>query len=75
MTPTLQRDIGFNTTFILQGILQSDQTPFSLMLKKYVAEDKAVRIGIDDTNGYTGSTAYFNTSAGTLSLAIGKEYQ
>lgn len=78
---TFQKDIGFNTTFILQGILQSDQTPFSLMLKKYVAEDKAIRIGIDfsfnldDTNGYPGSAAYFNTSAGTLSLAIGKEYQ
>ena len=76
-----QRDIGFNTTFILQGVLQSDQTPFSLMLKKYVAENKAIRIGVDlffnldDTDGYAGSTTYFNTSVGSLSIAIGKEYQ
>lgn len=78
---TYKKDIGFNTTFILQGVLQSDQTPFSLMLKKYIAENKAIRIGVDlffdldDTDSNAGSTAYFNTSAGTLSLAIGKEYQ
>lgn len=77
----LKRDVGFNTTFIVQGILQSDQTPFSLMFKKYVAENKAIRIGVDlffnldDTDGYPGSTTYFNASAGSFAIAIGKEYQ
>lgn len=77
---TYHKDIGFNTTFILQGVLQSDQTPFSLMFKKYVAENKAIRIGVDlylnvdDTNGY-GSSSYFSTSVGSFAIAIGKEYQ
>jgi len=78
---TYTRDIGFNTTFILQGILQSGQTPFSLMFKKYTAENKAIRIGadvffnLDDTNANSGSTYYFNNSAASVYLAIGKEFQ
>jgi hypothetical protein len=76
-----KRDVGFNTTFIVQGILQSDQTPFSLMFKKYVAENKAIRIGLaaffnlDNTHAFSGSTSYYNTSVGSLYLTIGKEYQ
>lgn len=78
---TFRRDIGFNTTFILQGILQSGQTPFSLMFKKYTAENRAIRIGadvffnLDNTDAYVGSTYYFNTSAASLYLTIGKEFQ
>ena len=78
---SLQHDIGFNTIFILQGIFQSNQTPFSLMYKKYISEKQAIRFGIDaffnldNTSTFPGSSTYFNSSAASLSIAIGKEFQ
>lgn len=30
---TYSKDIGFNTTFLFQGILNSGETPFSIMFK------------------------------------------
>lgn len=76
-----QRDIGFNTTFILQGIFQSNQTPFSLMFKQYTSEHQAIRIGVDGlfnlnkTDANTSSSSYSNTSYASFSLALGKEFQ
>jgi hypothetical protein len=45
--PAYSRDIGFNTTFIFEGIFNSETTSFTLMYKKYVFESKSNRFGID----------------------------
>jgi hypothetical protein len=73
------RDIGFNTNFIFRGIFETDQTPFSLMYKKYQSDDKAVRLGLSvsaqlsNTSGDAGN--YNNTSSIGLSFSWGKEFQ
>ena len=36
-----KRDLGFNTSIILDNIFESSQTPFSLMNKKYTADNKS----------------------------------
>lgn len=78
---SFQKDIGFNTTFILQGIFQPNQTPFSLMFKKYTSENQAIRFGIDaffnlnNSDANTGSSSYSNSSSASLSFAVGKEFQ
>lgn len=75
------RDIGFNTTFLLQGVFQSSQVPFSLMFKKYTADNRALRLGLDvymnlnRVDAYSGSSNYNDASTANISLAIGKEYQ
>ena len=66
--PSFQKDIGFNTTFILQGIFNSGQTPFSLMYKKYTAENRAIRFGanvnlnLNDNSATAYSSSYYNSS-------------
>jgi hypothetical protein len=79
--PSFQRDIGFNTTFIIQGVLQSNQTPFSLMYKEYTAENKAIRLGMDvyfninKTDSKTSTSSFSDASSGYMALVIGKEFQ
>lgn len=78
--PSYSRDIGFNTTFIFEGIFNSGSTPFTLMYKKYVSENKANRFGMDlsfalnDTDSQ-GSLSYGETSHATLRLNFGREIQ
>ncbi len=76
------RDIGFNTTFILQGIFQSNQTPFSLMYKKYTSPTKAIRLGASFSFNFTKSDVnenflnnFTDNSHASLTLTIGKEFQ
>lgn len=74
------RDIGFNTNFILSGIFESDQTPFSVMYKKYTSQNKATRLGLSISaqfNNTSGdiATNYNNTSATDLSFSWGVELQ
>ncbi len=76
----LTKDIGFNTTFIFQGILNSGATPFSLMYKKYTSENTANRIGlnlsfnVNEVNGGLNANYNENTYA-NLELSLGKERQ
>ncbi|MEO5600674.1 MAG: hypothetical protein ABIR06_07090 [Cyclobacteriaceae bacterium] len=37
-SPSLARDIGFNTTFIFEGIFNPTATPFSLFIKIYLGK-------------------------------------
>lgn len=78
---TYKNDIGFNTTFALQGIFISSRTPFSLMYKKYVSEKKAWRIGLDTyvninkTDSKTSSSSFTDYSYGYIGLVTGMEKQ
>ena len=53
---TFKHDIGFNTYFVLRGIIESEVTPFSLMYKKYSSETRATRFGIDLSLGITNNS-------------------
>ena len=74
------RDIGFNTTFILEGLLNAEESPFSIMYKKYVTQNKANRFGIDvsvnisETDG-SATGAYSENSHLSIRLNIGREVQ
>ncbi len=76
-----RHDLGFNTTFILQGIFNSSETPFSLMYKTYKKEGKATRYGLevsfnlDDNKPENNSSYYTNTSSGSFDFVFGKENQ
>jgi hypothetical protein len=76
-----KNDIGFNTTFVFQGIFQSDQTPFSLMYKKYKAEHKAWRFGFDTyfninkTDTKTSTSTFDDYSSGNFAAVAGLELQ
>ncbi|HEX8041168.1 MAG TPA: hypothetical protein VF490_18600 [Chryseosolibacter sp.] len=78
--PVLTKDIGFNTAFIFQGILNSGSTPFSLMYKKYTAENAANRFGLNisfnmnDVSGHLNANYDENTDA-DIELSLGKERQ
>jgi hypothetical protein len=78
--PSYSQDIGFNTAFIFEGIFNSETTPFTLMYKKYVSENKANRFGIDLSMSMNnaesqGSSSYSETSYASLRLNIGREIQ
>lgn len=76
-----QNDIGFNTTFVFQGIFQSDQTPFSLLYKRYRAEHKAWRFGVDTylnlnkTDSKTSTSSFDDFSSANISMVAGMELQ
>lgn len=78
---TYKNDIGFNTTFALQGVFTSEQTPFSLMYKNYKAENKAWRLGIDTyvdlnkTDSKTSTSNFIDNSSGYIGLVAGMERQ
>ena len=77
---TYKNDIGFNTTFALQSFISS-RTPFSLMYKKYIAERKAWRLGVDTrvyinkTDSKTSTSTFSDYSPAYLGLVIGMEKQ
>ena len=76
-----KNDIGFNTTFALQGVVDAGQTPFSLMYKKYRTQDIAWRLGIDtyvsisNTDSKTSTSSFVENSAGYVGTVIGMERQ
>jgi hypothetical protein len=76
-----QNDIGFNTTFALQGVFNSNQTPFSLMYKRYKAEKKALRLGMDTyvninkTDSKTSTSSFTDYSSGYVGMVAGMELQ
>lgn len=74
------KDIGFNTNFLLNGIINSSGSPFDLMLKKQKTSNKALRYGIQlyadiTTNTYQASYYYQERDYYSFSLSIGKEKQ
>jgi hypothetical protein len=73
-------DIGFNTSFLLNGVLNSSGSPFDLMLKKQKSSHQANRFGIElytdiSTNVYGGSGFYYQNDNYSLSISFGKEKQ
>lgn len=81
-TQSFDHDFGFNTNFIFQGLFQSQQAPFSIMYKKYSAENKAMRLGVDlsffsNNNDVQGSanTSFTNSYNGDINLTVGFERQ
>jgi len=76
-----RKDLGFNTSFILNGVFQLQSTPFSIMYKMYGAENKALRLGLDaniqssKSDGEVINGSYTNSSSVVISLSVGKEFQ
>jgi hypothetical protein len=75
-------DIGFNTTFLLQSVFNSDGTPFSLMYKKYISDNTALRFGLNAfanlnslPNENSPSQSYSRSATANISLSFGKEFQ
>lgn len=72
------RDIGFNTTFIFQNLLNAGPSDFSFMYKVYKDQAHAMRFGADfsfyiiDEDG-TSTNYYQNYSSGSISIVVGKE--
>ncbi|MEQ1587027.1 MAG: hypothetical protein ABL895_14165 [Cyclobacteriaceae bacterium] len=74
------KDIGFNTNFLLNEIINSSGSPFDLMLKKQKTSNTALRYGIElfadvATNTYQASNYYQQRDYYSFSLSIGKEKQ
>ncbi len=73
-------DVGFNTTFLLNGVLNSGQTPFTLMYKKYKDDNNPLRLGIrlsmnlTDVNENTSSNYNYSSDV-YFSAVVGKEFQ
>jgi len=74
------KDIGFNTSFLLNGVLNASGSPFDIMLKKQKSSHHANRYGIElytdiSTNVYGGSSVYYQNDNYSLSISFGKEKQ
>lgn len=74
------KDIGFNTNFLLNGIINSSGSPFDLMLKKQKTSNQAIRYGIQlytdiTTYTYQASNYYQQRDYYSFSFSIGKEKQ
>ncbi len=74
------KDIGFNTNFILNGIINSSGSPFDIMFKKQKTSNTAIRYGTDiyanlTTNTNNGSSSYYQYNNYSLSISVGKEKQ
>ena len=76
-----KHDVGFNTTFLFDGIFNSGSGPFTLMYKKYKPENKAIRLGlttsfnINSNKDNISTSNYSNSSSADIYLTIGKEFQ
>jgi hypothetical protein len=74
------RDIGFNTSIILSGLVNSSGSPFDLMVKKQKNSNTANRFGISlfadiATNTFIGTSSYNQNDNYSLSITVGKEKQ
>jgi hypothetical protein len=78
--PMYKQDLGFNTNFIFDGIFRSEQTPFTVMYKKYSSQNQALRLGVQlnfssERNDAEPTNVNPNYSSIDLQFAIGKEFQ
>jgi hypothetical protein len=73
-----KKHFGFNTNIVFNNIFQSGATPFTLLYKKQVKENQALRLGasvnlnIDD--GKRNNGVQINNSV-SIQLTLGKEFQ
>ncbi len=77
---TYSKDIGFNTSILLSGILSSYASPFDIMLKQQKTSNTAIRYGcklfVDvNTNTYQSSNSYYQNENYFISISVGKERQ
>lgn len=73
-------DVGFNTTFLLNGVFNSGQAPFSLMYKNYKDNNNPIRLGVQLYINLSdvienASSNYTNSSDASFSAVVGKEFQ
>jgi hypothetical protein len=81
--PDFKHDIGINTFIVLNGILETSQTPFSLMYKTYNAQNRATRLGVDLSINLYNSKREQTMNAktdqrqdyATISFVVGREFQ
>src|SRR5688572_9721055 len=79
---TYQHDFGFNTLFLINQF-QSRSTPFTILYKKSLRANKAMRLGLnaamsisDPDANIQGTNAVYNRSSNyNIGLYIGKEFQ
>jgi hypothetical protein len=74
------KDIGFNTSIILNGLLNSASGPFDVMLKKQKNSNTAIRFGASlnlniATDAYNGINYYYQNDYYSISVSLGKEKQ
>lgn len=75
-----RNDVGFNTSILVNGIINSNQGPFDFMYKRQKSSNTALRVGASvfgsvNTDFYSTSTNYTNTENWAFNLSIGKEKQ
>lgn len=74
-----KNDIGFNTTFLLNGIISSNSSPFDLMYKIQKSSNQAIRLGasvnINTQMSHSSSSYYQTTDYYDFQATIGKEWQ
>lgn len=77
----LKNDIGFNTTTIFSGLLNSGSGPFNLMYKRQTGENTALRYGLsfsaslNSGNNNSGTQPYTIPYAYLFMPSVGKEWQ
>lgn len=75
-----KHDIGFNTTFLLNGIVSASTSPFDLMYKIQKSSSQAIRLGASVyvntfTNTYSSISNYQISKNYDFQATFGKEWQ
>lgn len=75
-----RHDIGFNTSILVNGIINSNQGPFDFMYKVQKSSNTALRLGASiygsvGTDYYSSSSNYQKRENWAFNLSIGKEKQ
>jgi hypothetical protein len=73
-------DVGFNTSFIFNGVFSSGSTPFELMIKKQKTSNTALRFGgnvyiFSSASASVNFPAYTEATNYSLRIFAGKEKQ
>ena len=75
----VKNDIGFNTSIIINGILNTGTTLFNFMYKRQTAQTRALRYGLalnGNFNSQSGNNPNYNiNNTFNISPRIGKEWQ
>jgi hypothetical protein len=75
-----RHDIGFNTSILVNGIINSNQGPFDFMYKVQKSSNTAIRLGASiygsvGTDFYSNSTNYQKRENWAFNISFGKEKQ
>jgi len=75
----VKNDVGFNTAFVLDGILNANGGPFVFVYKRQLASNKALRYGVSfniNLNLHSGSQGNYTISDFVnVNPSFGKEWQ